>query len=130
MSAPFTGGCACGTIRYEVTSKPITMFNCHCRDRQRTTGGAFTPVVYVPAKAFKITKGSPHYYSTPSEMVGHNKRGFCPECGSRLFGGESEQRPGHYRFQPGRSEPVQTESEYVDFRRTALGPHGSELAEV
>src|SRR5437870_13460685 len=76
MSAPFTGGCVCGAIRYEVTSRPITMFNCHCRDCQRTTGSAFTPVVYVPAQAFKITKGSPRYYFTPSEMVGHNTRGF------------------------------------------------------
>jgi hypothetical protein len=90
MSTNFTGGCACGAIRYEVTAKPMMMFNCHCRDCQRTTGSAFTPVVYVPAKAFKITQGSPRFYSTPSEMVGHNKRGFCPECGSRLFGGESE----------------------------------------
>src|SRR5438477_11695732 len=86
MSAPFTGGCACGAIRYEVSAEPIMMFNCHCRDCQRTTGGAFTPVVYVPAKAFKITKGSPRYYSTPSEMGGGNKRGFCRECGSRAFG--------------------------------------------
>jgi hypothetical protein len=94
MSAPFTGGCACGAIRYEVTARPIAMFNCHCRDCQRTTGGTFTPVVYVPAKAFKITKGSPKYYSTPSEMVGHKKRGFCPDCGSRLFGGETEHGQG------------------------------------
>jgi hypothetical protein len=130
MSAPFTGECACGAIRYEVTARPIAMFNCHCRDCQRTTGGAFTPVVYVPAKAFKITKGSPKYYSTPSEMVGHNKRGFCPDCGSRLFGGETGTRPRHYRFQPGRSELVQTESEHVDFRSPAVGSHGSELAEV
>ena len=84
MSASFTGGCVCGAIRYEVTGKPIMMFNCHCRDCQRTTGSGFTPVVYVPAKAFKITKGSPRYYSTPSEMVAHNKRGFCPECGSTV----------------------------------------------
>ena len=70
------------------------MFNCHCRDCQRTTGSAFTPVVYVPAKAFKITKGSPRYYSTTSEMAGHNKRGFCPECGSQLFGGASETGQG------------------------------------
>jgi len=70
------------------------MFNCHCRDCQRTTGGAFTPVVYVPAKAFKITKGSPRYYSTTSEMVGQNRRGFCPECGSGLFGGATEQGQG------------------------------------
>ena len=94
MSASFTGGCVCGAIRYEVTGKPIMMFNCHCRDCQRTTGSGFTPVVYVPAKAFKITKGSPRYYSTPSEMVAHNKRGFCPECGSRLFGGATDRGQG------------------------------------
>src|SRR5213080_4537840 len=76
MSAPFTGGCACGAIRYEVTAKPITMFNCHCRDCQRATGTSFSAVVYVPAKAFKITKGSPRYYQTSSESGGHNKRGF------------------------------------------------------
>ena len=70
------------------------MFNCHCRDCQRTTGGAFSPVVYVPAKAFRITKGAPRYYSTPSEMVGHNKRGFCGDCGSRLFGGETAEGQG------------------------------------
>src|SRR5689334_8632904 len=76
MPTSFTGGCLCGAIRYEVSAEPIMMFNCHCRDCQRSTGGAFTPVVYVPAKAFKITKGSARYYSTASDMGGHNKRGF------------------------------------------------------
>ena len=94
MPAKFTGGCACGAIRYEVSAEPIVMFNCHCRDCRKTTGGPYTPVFYVPANAFKITKGSPKYYDTPSEMVGENQRGFCPECGSRLFGGKTEQGQG------------------------------------
>jgi hypothetical protein len=94
IPSSFAGGCVCGAIRYECTAEPIMMFNCHCRDCQRTTGSAFTPVVYVPANAFKITKGSPRYYSTTSEMAGHNKRGFCPECGPRLFGGASETGQG------------------------------------
>ena len=55
---------------------------------------AFSAVVYVPAKAFKITKGSPRYYSTTSEMAGHNKRGFCADCGSRLLGGGSDEGQG------------------------------------
>jgi hypothetical protein len=87
MPKSFTGGCACGAIRYEVNAEPIAMFNCHCRDCQRMTGGAYIPVVYVPAKAFKLTKGAPSFYNTSSEAMGDNKRGFCPECGSRLFGG-------------------------------------------
>lgn len=70
------------------------MFNCHCRDCQRATGTAFSAVVYMPAKAFKITKGAPRYYSTTSEMAGHNKRGFCADCGSRLFGGASDEGQG------------------------------------
>src|SRR5215469_241602 len=89
MAKSFTGGCACGAIRYEVTAEPIVMFNCHCRDCQKTTGSGYTPVFYVPANAFKITKGTPKYY-----MVGGNVRGFCPECGSRLFGEKSEQGQG------------------------------------
>ena len=94
MATSFSGGCACGAIRYEVSADPIVMFNCHCRDCQKTTGGPYTPVFYVPAKAFKVTKGTPKYYSTTSEMVGDNIRGFCPECGSRLFGGKTETGQG------------------------------------
>ncbi|HEY4273132.1 MAG TPA: GFA family protein [Candidatus Udaeobacter sp.] len=89
MSAKFTGGCACSAIRYECNADPIVMFNCHCRDCQRASGGPYTAVVYLPAKALKI-EGTPRYYNTPSEAGGHNERAFCPECGSRLFGGISD----------------------------------------
>jgi hypothetical protein len=90
MPTKITGGCACGAIRYEVTADPIVMFNCHCRDCQKTSGGPYTPVFYAPANAFKVTKGTPKYYTTTSEMIGDNVRGFCPECGTRLFGGKSD----------------------------------------
>jgi hypothetical protein len=72
----------------------MMMFNCHCRDCQRASGGPYSAVVYVPAKAFRITKGSPRFYNTPSAAVGHNKRGFCAECGSRLFGGGTDEGQG------------------------------------
>jgi hypothetical protein len=57
VKSSFGGGCACGAIRYECAAEPIVMFNCHCRDCQRASGGPYSAVVYVPAKAFKITKG-------------------------------------------------------------------------
>jgi hypothetical protein len=94
MPKSFTGGCACGAIRYKVTAEPVVMFNCHCRDCQRASGGPYGAVLYVPVNAFKITKGEPRYYSTSSEAVGHNKRGFCAECGSRLFCGVTDEGQG------------------------------------
>jgi hypothetical protein len=85
----FTGGCICGAIRYECDSEPIAMLKCHCRDCQHTSGSAYIPVVYVPANAFRFTKGTPRYYETESIAGGTNKRSFCGECGSRLTGAES-----------------------------------------
>ena len=93
MSAKFTGGCVCGAIRYECNADPIVMFNCHCRDCQRLSGGPYTAVVYLPAKALKI-KGTPRYHNTESAAMGDHKRAFCPECGSRLFGGITDEGCG------------------------------------
>jgi len=89
MKLPFTGGCVCGEVRYECNSRPLMMLKCHCRDCQQVSGGAYTPVVIVPLKAFKITRGALRHYATPSLAGGYNLRGFCPKCGSRLTGAEN-----------------------------------------
>ena len=91
MKPTFTGGCVCGAIRYECTaqSSEIQMFKCHCRDCQRVSGGGYSPVVYVPAKALRIVRGTVRHHFTESEMNGKHKRGYCPDCGSRLTGGET-----------------------------------------
>ena len=38
MSEAFTGGCACGAIRYEISGKPVFMNHCQCQDCQRRSG--------------------------------------------------------------------------------------------
>ena len=86
MPAHFTGGCVCGAIRYECTAEPTLMFLCHCRDCQRSSGGPYAPVVYLPARAFKLTRGTLHHYDTPGTVGAPNHRGFCRECGSSISG--------------------------------------------
>ena len=95
MDLPLNGGCVCGAVRYEVTTAPLTMFRCHCRDCQQSTGGAFLPGVLVSSLAFRLTKGELKYHHTPSLAGGRHKRGFCAECGSRITGGEFDERPGN-----------------------------------
>ena len=90
MKTPFTGGCVCGAVRYECTAEPIAMFKCHCRDCQRVSGGAYAPVLLVPADAFTLTSGSVRYHVTDSLRGGRHKRGYCADCGSRLVGSPSD----------------------------------------
>jgi hypothetical protein len=47
MPAPYTGGCQCGSVRYVLTTEPIRLVACHCKECQRQSGSAFgmsTPV--------------------------------------------------------------------------------------
>jgi hypothetical protein len=89
VKLPFTGGCACGAIRYEVSAQPLDMFFCRCRDCQRASGGAGACAVVVPAASFKFTKGAPRYHCTQNLAGQQHQRGFCAECGSRLTGAQN-----------------------------------------
>ena len=86
MSTPFSGGCACGAIRYTCTAEPLLALNCHCRDCQRETGSAFAPILIVPKTAFTITRGSPKYFALRADSGQMTRRAFCAACGSPLFG--------------------------------------------
>lgn len=84
MTIHFTGGCACGTIRYEWSAEPVLAGNCHCRDCQRATGGTCAPLVFVPCSAGTIT-GDVKYRDLKGDSGHIVSRGFCPACGARLF---------------------------------------------
>jgi hypothetical protein len=85
MKIPFTGGCMCGAIRYECSTEPILMGLCHCRDCQRATGTAYAAAILVPRDAVSIA-GEVKYYDVIGDSGKIVGRGFCPNCGSRLFG--------------------------------------------
>jgi hypothetical protein len=86
MNIPFTGGCACGAIRYESTAKPVMMLNCHCRDCQRSSGGPFSSFVVVPKEGIKLLQGSLRFHASASDAGGMTRRGFCVDCGSPVMG--------------------------------------------
>jgi hypothetical protein len=81
---PFTGGCACGAIRYECNAEPVMMLKCHCRDCQQLTGGGFAPAVFVPSEAFRVRRGQLHYHFTPSIAGGNTSAVSVPNVGREL----------------------------------------------
>jgi hypothetical protein len=82
---PFRGGCACAAIRYECATKPVAMLNCHCRDCQRASGGAYSSVLVVPAAAVKFSGAVPRGFTVVAENGTHSTRSFCSNCGSPIF---------------------------------------------
>ncbi|MBM4258423.1 MAG: GFA family protein [Deltaproteobacteria bacterium] len=82
MAESFTGGCACGAIRYECTAEPMFMWICHCRDCQRSTGGGGGYNVVFAKPAVKFTKNEPKYFVLTGTSGKSTYRGFCPDCGS------------------------------------------------
>jgi hypothetical protein len=85
MTTRFAGGCTCGAVRYECSAKPVMAFNCHCRDCQRATGGGYVPALIVRRDAMTVT-GEVRYFGVKGDSGQILSRGFCPTCGSRLFG--------------------------------------------
>ena len=84
MPIPFSGGCACGAIRYECSAEPVVSWQCHCRDCQHASGSAFSAILYVPKEALRIT-GESKYYDVKGESGNTVSRGFCPQCGSPVL---------------------------------------------
>jgi len=84
MNKVLNGGCLCGNVRFETSAEPMFSGNCHCRDCQRSSGGAFTPAIFVPADSVWI-QGPVKFFQSMADSGNTIDRGFCPNCGSQLF---------------------------------------------
>jgi len=84
MTAPFSGGCACGSIRYVCARVPVAMLNCHCRDCQRSSGAPFASGFIVLASDVEIT-GTPKTHCVRASSGSLATRSFCSDCGAPLF---------------------------------------------
>ena len=84
MGDAFTGGCACGALRYEIAAEPILMNDCQCRDCQRESGTGHGSHLAFPRADVRLTGKA-----TLWDMVGDSgqakTRGFCPTCGSPVY---------------------------------------------
>jgi len=79
----FTGGCACGAVRYELASVPYDAGWCHCRICQLNSGSPAMAFASVPADDYVVVSGEEKVKRFKSSGFGH--RLFCGECGTPLL---------------------------------------------
>lgn len=84
--AKFTGGCLCGSVRYEVDGDVLRAARCHCDDCRRNTGASFATNVFVAADSLKIVQGETSQYQHKTDSGSTMTRAFCANCGSPVFG--------------------------------------------
>ena len=83
-NGPITGGCLCGSVRFELTEPPFNAGYCHCTRCQRRTGTAASAQARVPPGALRMTSGQELVTGYAPGDGGFEKL-FCSVCGSALF---------------------------------------------
>jgi len=73
------GGCACGEIRYRLTSEPLFVHCCHCLSCQRQTGSAFVINLLIERDRVEVT-GEPTTVDVARDSGGAQKIYRCPSC--------------------------------------------------
>jgi hypothetical protein len=85
MGAEKEGGCACGEVRYRLTSEPLFVNCCHCLDCQRQTGSAFVINALIEADRFELLSGEPQPVEAPRAGRAPQTIWRCPSCRVALF---------------------------------------------
>jgi hypothetical protein len=75
----FSGGCACGQVRFSANDQPKRIGLCHCMTCRKAHAGAFNPFVVFPMEAVCMQGELRGWESSPGYI-----RQFCPTCGSRV----------------------------------------------
>lgn len=80
---PLTGRCNCGSVRFEVTERPLEASYCHCTRCQRRTGTAASANARTAPGSFHVLVGQESLRAWKPEDGA--EKWFCAECGSALF---------------------------------------------
>lgn len=79
------GGCACGEVRYRLTSAPMFVHCCHCTSCQTETGTAFVLNALIEADRVETVAGAAVPVLTPSESGRGQQVWRCPSCQVALW---------------------------------------------
>ena len=78
-----TGGCLCGSVRFELSEPPVAASYCHCTRCQRRTGTAASAQARIAPGSLRITAGEELVRAF--EPPGGFAKEFCSACGSALW---------------------------------------------
>ena len=114
------GGCACGEVRYRLTSDPLFTHCCHCLNCQRQTGSAFVINLLIESDRVELLAGEPQAVEVPRDDGSTQTIYRCPVCQVAVY---SEYSRPEVRFVRSGTldEPGSVEPDVHIFTRSKLG---------
>ena len=94
----YTGGCLCGSVRFEIKGPIRNIVYCHCSQCRKAQGSAFATNGVVSTDDFNIVSGADSltgYESTPGQT-----KYFCKTCGLPILS-KTESKPEQVRVRLG-----------------------------
>lgn len=85
MSEPYTGGCACGAIRYAIAAEPIFSNDCQCRDCQRRSGTGHGSYLTFASRGDVNVTGKAAHWDVAGDSGNLKSHSFCPACGAPVY---------------------------------------------
>ncbi|MCT8267468.1 GFA family protein [Afifella sp. JA880] len=85
MPVELEGGCSCKEVRYRLTSRPMFVHCCHCRDCQRETGSAFVLNALIERDRIELFKAEPIIVTLPTASGLPHDVYRCPNCQIALW---------------------------------------------
>jgi hypothetical protein len=85
MSEELSGGCACGQLRYRLSSAPLFVHCCHCRDCQRQTGSAFVLNALIETARVDRLHGETEAIPVPTDSGRPHVVHRCPSCQTAVW---------------------------------------------
>lgn len=84
MSDPFTGGCACGAVRYSIVGEPLVMADCQCRHCQQLSGTGHGSYLTFKDAAVAL-QGEARRWEVTGDLGTVKSHAFCPTCGAPVY---------------------------------------------
>ncbi len=95
---PYTGGCLCGAVRFEIRGPITDIVMCHCSQCRKVQGSAFATNGNVAADDFVLLRGEDNLSAYASSE--DQQKYFCRTCGSPILS-RRKSRPNEVRVRLG-----------------------------
>lgn len=81
----YSGGCACGALRFEAVAPPIFENHCQCSDCRKRSGTGHGSWLTFPRRAEVRITGKAQEWQVGGDSGNLKSHGFCPICGTSVY---------------------------------------------